>query len=264
MLGDFPLNEADLFPETSPPAVEAGVIGWDGEDDVADVGTEANGGVTLIRVQLFRGKDATSDVKPGVAQGHRILARMNGFPLWAIPPKGMQCYVMFPSGFESAPGAGVIAALPGANPFVQFAKTRTKLDVGEDQDLVLKGRSVTISSYDNDFIAVGPDSGIIMSDHLGNMVQIKDGQILITVADGDPPDAKTVVRLKTDSLELLQKNSGGNIAGVKLENLEVTVVGAIFKALTAGGCLGKFASLPTGIQYSVAPGTMSATWSVQP
>jgi hypothetical protein len=264
MLGELPINESDLFPHGTPPAVEAGMIGWEDEEEVADVGVEGNGGVTLIRVQLYRGKDATSDVKPDEAQGHKILARLNGFPFWCIPPKGLQCYVMFPGGFESTPGAGVIAALPGANPFVQFSKTRAKLDVGEDQDLVIKGRSVTLSTYDNDFIVVGPDSGIMMSDHLGNMVQIKDGQILIAVADGDPPDAKTVIRLKVDNMELLQKNAGGNIAGVKLANLEVTVVGSVFKALTAGGCLGKAASLLTGVQYSVVPGTMSATWSVQP
>lgn len=264
MLGDLPLNESDLFPNASPPAIEAGIIGWEDDEEVADVGTSDNGGVTLIKVQLFRGKDATSDVKPGIAQGHKLLARMNGWPLWAIPPKGLQCYVMFPSGFELSVGAGVIAGLPGANPFVQFSKTRSKLDMGQDQDLVIKARSVTISSYDNDFIVVGPDSGIMMSDHLGNMVQIKDGQILIAVASGDPPDAKTVVRLKTDSLELLQKAAGGNMCGVKLADLEVSVVGSVFKALTAGGCLGKAATIATGVQYSVVPGTMSATWSVQP
>lgn len=263
MLGELPLNESDLFPEAGgPPAVEAGIIGWDGEDEVADVGDDSNGGVTLIRVQLFRGKDATSDVKPGVAQGHRILARMNGWPLWAIPPKGLQCYVMFPSGFEEAPGAGVIAALPGANPFVQFSKTRTKLDVGEGQDLVLKGRSVTLSSYENHFLSVGPEVGVLMSHPGGHAIQIHENQVRIWVSKDD--DAKSLIVLSQDKIEVLQKAAGGNIASIVLSEEEAIVLGKVFKALTAGGVLGAAASAITGVQYSVAPGTMSATWSTQP
>lgn len=261
------INELELFPadRTADPGVEVGTVGWDGEDEHADVGTQENGGVTLIKVQLYRGKDSTSDVKPGVAQGHKILARLNGYPLWVIPPRGLECMVLFPGGFATTPGAGVIVALPGANPYVQFSKTRAKLDVGEDTDLVIKGRSITLSTYENDFIAVGPDSGIMLCDRDGNMMQIKDGQITIAVADeGSPPDAKTVIKLSETALDLAQKTASGNMAGIRLENLEVTVLGAVFKALTAGGVLGKLASAPTGIQYSVAPGTMSATWSVQP
>jgi len=263
MLGEFPLNESDLFSgEAGPPAVEAGIIGWDGEDDVADVGDETNGGVTLIRVQLFRGKDATSDVKPNVAQGHKILARMNGWPLWAIPPKGLQCYVMFPSGFETAPGAGVIAALPGANPFVQFSKTRTKLDVGADQDLVFKGRSVTISSYENHFLSVGPEVGVLLSHPDGHAIQIHENQVRIWVSkDGD---AKSLVVLSQDKIEILQKAASDNATVVMLSEEEVVVLGKVFKALTAGGVLGAVASAVTGVQYSAAPGTMSATWSTQP
>ena len=132
-----PLPDSDVLPRPQQAFIEAGTIGWDGDDDVADIGTEDNDGTTLIKVQLFRGIDPTQPPIDGQATGHKILARLSGFPFWAIPPKGMQCFVAFPAGFATTPGAGVIVALPGANPFVQFSSSRAKIDVGRDQDLVI-------------------------------------------------------------------------------------------------------------------------------
>lgn len=258
MLGEFPLNESDLFPEAGPPAIEAGIIGWEDQDDVADMGDDSNGGVTLIRVQLFRGKDATSDVKPGVAQGHRILARMNGWPIWAIPPKGLQCYVMFPSGFGDAPGAGVIAGLPGANPFVQFSKTRAKLDMGEDQDLVLKARSITLSTYGNDYIVVGPDTGIRIATSKGHTIELKDDQLTAAIV-GTDLNVKTCLSLNLSEASLICKSAAPPEASVSCQDGSVTI--SAKETSLAGGAvtLGAGASPATPVLVGSPPGVPSSS-----
>lgn len=254
----IPLPELFGGPGSTPAVIEAGTIGWDSEADVADMGTEANDGTTLVRVQLFRGKDPTADVQPGVAQGHKILARLNGFPFWCVPPRGLQCYVAFPAGFGLTPGAGVIIALPGANPFVQFSKSRAKLDVGPEMDLVIKARSITLSTYDNDFVAIGPDSGIMISDHNGNVVQMKDDQIVIAVAsDGD---AKTILRLTPELLSLAQKAANGVVAGLNLKDGDVVPAGANFQAYTAGLNLGPAATAATPAIIGVGTAAVVTAW----
>jgi len=260
MLPESPLNLQDVLggPER-PPAVEAGTIGWDGEADVADQGTEANGGTTLVRVTLYRGKVPTDEVKAGVAQGHRILARLNGWPFWAIPPAGLQCYVMFPSGFETTVGAGVIAALPGANPFVQFSKTRAKIDVGEDQDLVIKARSVTISTYDNDYIAVGPNSGIRCADHDGNLFRLKDGVFRVAII-GEDGNAKTVLQLSLDDLRMAHKNGAGLQSMIKLKGGSATMQADREGAIASGSVmLGGAASPARPVLVGSPPGVPSTS-----
>lgn len=265
-------SDHELLPRNLPPIIEAGTIGWVDDDEHADLGTSDNDGTTLIKVQLFRGIDPLKEPDPdGRAQGHKIIARLSGFPFWAIPPKGMQCFVAFPGGFATTPGAGVIFALPGANPFVQFSPTRAKIDVGRDQDLVIKGKSVTLVMHNpddpdgqEDFISISKEGGIQMGSRDGLGVVIKDGTINLFVPDASG-DAKTVLRLSKDAIEAVQKDSSDTVAMLKIAEKDVTVCGAQFLAATAGGALGTAASMANGIAYGVGlmlP--MSATWTVSP
>lgn len=266
-------SASDILPRALPPIIEAGTIGWLDDDEHADLGTQDNDGTTLIKVQLYRGIDPLKEPHPdGRAQGHKIVARLSGFPFWAIPPKGMQAFVAFPGGFATTPGAGVIIALPGANPFVQFSESRAKIDVGRDQDLVIKGRSVTLVMHNpddpdgqEDFISISPEGGIQMGSRDGLGVVIKDGSINLFVPDASG-DAKTVLRLSKDALEVVQKDASDGVAMLKLAEQEVTVCGAQFLAATAGGALGMAASVASGVAYGVAGpvNTMSTTWTVSP
>lgn len=267
------LPDSDAIPRQPTPLIEAGTIGWEGDSDVAELGSADNDGTTLVKVQLYRGIDPLQEPSAdGSAQGHKILARLSGFPFWAIPPKGMQCFVAFPAGFATTPGVGVIIALPGANPFVQFSASRAKIDVGRDQDLVIKGRSVTLVMHNpddpngqEDFISISPEGGLQMGSRDGLGVVIKDGTINLFVPDGD--DAKSVLRLSKSAIELVNKDSGGTVAMVKVAEQDVTVCGGQFVAATAGGALGMGAgTAATGVAYGVAGpvNTMSATWTVSP
>lgn len=238
-------------------AIEAGMIGWDDESEVALMGTEDNDGTTLIKVQLFRGIDPLREPN-GRAQGHKILARLSGFPFWAIPPKDMQCFVGFPAGFGTTPGAGVIIALPGANPFVQFSETRAKIDVGRDQDLVIKGRSVTLVMHNpddpdgqEDFISITPQGGIQMGSRDGLGVVIKDGTINLFVPD-DSNDVKTVLRLSKDFVDICQKNASDKSILVQIGNEKFVVQGKAFEALTSSGVLG-FSEGATPLPIALGP-----------
>lgn len=257
------LPDSDVLQKPQIPFVEAGTVGWDGEDDVADLGSEDNDGTTLIKVQLFRGIDPTREPVENQALGHKILARLSGFPFWAIPPKGMQCYVAFPAGFATTPGAGVIIALPGANPFVQFSATRAKIDVGRDQDLVIKGRSVTLVMHNpddpdgqEDFISITKEGGIQMGSRDGLGVVIKDGAISLFVPDSSDA-VKSVVTLNKDEIALVQ---GAGSAIFKLVDGEIQLFGANVQMPTAGVNLGVAATATTGAAYATGGPSALAAW----
>ena len=213
-------NESDLI-GAAPTAMslELGVVGWD-EDDSADLGQNADG-VTLVEVTLLRGGDPVVEFETGKVAGHRILARLSGFPFWAIPPRGMQVLVAFPGGFGETPGAGVIIGCPGPNPAVQFSKTRDKLDVGPEKDLVIKARSITLSTYDNRFLAIGPDTGTLMGDSDGTTVKIKDRTVSIMVPNEDGKAASMLI-LSLDSIQMVL--AGAKIASLKLKDGNLTSI----------------------------------------
>lgn len=255
------INFADLFGQdsTEPASLEVGTVGWDNDAEQADLGTQQNDGTTLVKVQLFRGKDPTSDITPGRGQGYRIYARLNGWPFWAIPPKGMQCVVGFPAGFATTPGAGIILALPGPNPFVQFSKTRAKVDVGPDMDLVVKAHSVTLSTYDNDYIVIGPDAGIRLADHNGNSILLKNGKMRVSICEGDPPEGKVVLEVALGALRLGHKSAGGQcmlkMAGGKATLMAGTELALVGSAVSLGGA----ASPATPVMVGPNPGRPSTS-----
>jgi hypothetical protein len=199
-------NEHDLFGGGRDDLLlfEPGTVGWDDADDHVDLGTADNDGATLIRVTLFRGRDPSVPLTPGVAQGHKVLAQLGG-GFFRVPPKATRVMVGFPTAFATSPGACVIVCTLERSPVMQFSATKAKLDVGPDQDLVFKARSVTISDYDNRFLHVGPD-GVMLQDEAGNAVVMMKGAILSFVADGG--DAKSLLQITKDEVSLLQKTVG--------------------------------------------------------
>lgn len=179
--------------------LEWATVGWDDKDDWFDVNTDESDGVTLVRVQTYAGRVRGEPITPGVAAGHQYLAQIAG-PMWRIPRKGERCILAIPSGMEETAGAAVILAFFGKAPSDQYSKTRAKLDYGEDYDLVIKARSITISDYDNRFLAIGPDSGIVVQDKDGSGVIVKDGAIAIFTSDGSA--MKSLVQLTNDDINL--------------------------------------------------------------
>jgi hypothetical protein len=107
-----PANEQDLVgtpDEYAPTIFERGITGWDDAEDWFELGDETNGGLTVVRVQLFKGRDPNTPPKTGVAQGHRVLVALSdGF--FRIPPKGSECIVAFPGGDVQTAGAGILLA----------------------------------------------------------------------------------------------------------------------------------------------------------
>ena len=225
------LNEQDLFRAPDEPLVfEPGVVGWDDTDEHADLGTPDNDGNTLVRVTLFRGRQSGTPPPPaGQADGHRVLAQLGG-GFFRVPPKGTRVMVGFFTAFATAPGAAVILGTLERAPDAQFSATKAKIDVGADTDLVLKGRSVTITDYGNRFLHVGPE-GVMLQDDKGNGVVMQNGAILIFVADAG--DAKTLVQLTKDEVGVLQKDSGF----VKLKGGSATVFANKSAAVVAGNVM---------------------------
>lgn len=98
------------------PICERGTVGWAGDDEVADLGSDANGNATYIKVTLASGAASGKPVADdGGANGHQILCRVS-MPLYFIPPKGTPCYVLFPEGLSESPGTGLILPIAGPHP----------------------------------------------------------------------------------------------------------------------------------------------------
>ncbi len=82
--------------------------GWDDTDDLFFAGTMEDDGHTLVRCQLYSGRDITKDHTPDRAQGTKLVCHVADHV--AVPPKGASLYVIFPHGMEGVAGAGVIVA----------------------------------------------------------------------------------------------------------------------------------------------------------
>jgi hypothetical protein len=240
-------NEHDLFRGDEEPLVfEPGTVGWHDVDEHVDLGSSDNDGNTLVRVTLFRGRDTSTPPKNGVAQGHQVLAQL-GSGFFRVPPKGTRVMVGFPSAFATTPGAAVIVSTLERSPDAQFSATKAKIDVGPDQDLVLKARSITITDYDDRFLHLGPD-GVMLQDEAGNGVVMMNGAILIFVADGG--DAKTLIQLTKDELGLLQKDTGF----IKLKSKNITLfANQSASVLAANVMLGTKATPASPARYGPAP-----------
>lgn len=197
---------------------EKGTIGWEGDTDLHyDINQDADDGVTLVKVQLFRGRVPGTTAKTDAAQGHKILARLSSQHggMWSIPRKGKQCIVEFAGGFNMTPGTGVITAIAGAYINDQFKEDREIWDAGADRDVLIKGRRVAIQGYDGSFIAISPEAGIQVVDKDGNGVCIQSGTVTIFGSSGSPPDAQTCIVVKAGEVSLQDKAAGGSFISLK-------------------------------------------------
>lgn len=188
--------------------VMMGSIGWEGEDDYVFFGTGDDDGYTLVRVQLFEGRDVTKPINPKRAQGTKIICHLSG-GLFRCPKKDTRVYVICPKGMDNVPGAGVIVATVEKSPTSQFNKDRAVLDFGDDTHVVIKGKSVAIQSPDNEFISVGSPrsggtSGITFQakDGSGGVIQV--GVVSWFIASGG--FAQTIIQMTPTNVECLVKD----------------------------------------------------------
>lgn len=250
---ELPADADVLGPREDLLLFEPGTVGWDGIDPHFDT----EDGVTLVRVTLVRGRHPSTALTPDVAQGHQVLCRIGG-GLFRIPKKGTAVMVGFPTAFSTHPAAGVIVCTTEASPSIQFSETKAKLDVGPDTDLVIKGKSVTITDYDNRFLHVGAD-GVMMQDENGNGLLLSGGALVLFVADSG--DAKTVIQLTKSELSLLQKDTGF----VKLTGGNATIfANASAGLLGANVSIGAKATALTPALTGTPPGVPSTSVFVSP
>ncbi len=135
----------DLFPPPPTGQIEIGTVGWADADDWFEVGAVGEDtGYTMVRVQLYRGKQAGTPVKAGIGQGYKMLCHIAS-NIGRIPPKGTRCYVAVPHGYDGLVGAGVIIATVEKNNVDQLKQGRAVLDYGDDE-LLIKAKSITLQS----------------------------------------------------------------------------------------------------------------------
>jgi hypothetical protein len=191
--------------------IEVGSIGWEDEDDYFFLGDDSNDGHTLVRVQLFRGRDPTKPLSKTRAQGMKILCHLSG-GLFRIPQKDTRVYVAIPKGMERLPGAGVIfATVEKSSPDGRLDKDRAVLDFGDEMHLVIKAKSVAIGDTAGNFIAAGaPRSGgpsgltFQASDGTGGVIQ--EGVVSWFVASGGL--AKSIIQMTPSKIECMHADGG--------------------------------------------------------
>jgi hypothetical protein len=228
--------------QLEPLVFEPGIVGWNDGGKHYD----ADDGVTLVKVTLFRGRDATQPLKPGQAGGQRVLCRIGG-GLFRIPKPGTGVMVGFPSWGSAMPGAGLIVSTVEQSPDIQFSERKAKMDLGDEVDLVIKARSITLSDYGNRFLHIGPDGGIQVQEADGTGILIKDGSIVICSAEGGA--MKTVIIVSKDALQATQ--ASGNVINVKGGN--VTMLGQQCSMVFGSMKLGAAATPATPAHYGPAP-----------
>jgi len=207
----IPNASNNFAPESSGAQIVTGTVGWEGDAEFVDFGTDENKGYTFVKVQLFDGmRDTTKPLTPELGQGTKIICHLSG-SLFRIPKKGTRVFVAIPDGMENVTGAGVIFATIEKSPTSQFAKDRVVVDYGSDVHVVIRGKSVALQSTENDFVSVGtPRSGgaagvtISCSSGTGAVFQAKVASLF--VASGGA--AKTCLQM-TDSHVECMSDSGG-------------------------------------------------------
>lgn len=242
-----------------------GTVGWDDGADHFDL--DDTSGVTLVKVTLFKGHNATTDGEKTTARarGTRILCRI-GAPLFNVPPDGAQVVVAMPADRMLVPGGGVIISQVIASPGTQFSATKAKMDFGPDFDLVIKARTITLTDYEDRYLTIGPKFGFKIGDADANGCQLKNDQWLFYTTDGAAtPTAVTTFQLSRDNGIGFFHNDGKKTA-MSMKGGEWIGIGDSFKAMFGAGYLGVATTpVPTaGIAYSIAgpANVVSPSWYV--
>ncbi len=190
------------------PQIFHGQVGWLGEDKYYDIGDESNDGHTLVRVQLYSGRDTTEPLIPHRAQGMKIVCQLSG-QLYRIPPVGTRVIVAAPYGLDGA-GNGVIIATqelsPNATNSVALKASRVSMDF-PGQDLVISAKSVTIRDYENDFVSVG--KGVTVQSSNGSGMLVKNTAIAMFLSDGSVGGgaATSTIMMDTTGIKLVNGTS---------------------------------------------------------
>lgn len=193
-----------------------GTIGWAGDAwaDVAELGDGTNGpgGVTLVRVTLFKGRDITERPKKGIAQGRPVRAVL-GWPVTVIPELNALVQVTFPGGDLETPGNGALTFIARPASTEQFAVGRALLDVGPNISLTVKGAWTQMTHWGpgaRAWVGVGPVAGgavgVYACDDKAGAVQVTGG--VVTALGSDGSAAKTQLTLGGTEAKLALLNQG--------------------------------------------------------
>ncbi len=247
-----PLDELLVLKVPEPPAIANGTIGWDGVEKAADIDTTADDGVTLVRVTLHSGApQGAPTAASGAANGQQILCRIT-WPLWVIPPKGMQCLVAFPDGLTRTPGAGIIFACTGRGPATELARGVAVLDL-PNHDLMIDTRSTTILNEVGDSLSL-TDGGFKAMTYNGSLISLKDSEMIAQMYDGNKA---TKASLSMNEDEVILMNCGAN-AGCKFVSAGPVFVGGVFQMnYTTSISFGIGASAATKVMVGPTIGTAS-------
>jgi hypothetical protein len=235
--------------------VEAGTVGWYDDAEYYETATGADGqSVALVKVQLYRGRPAWDDVSDR-GRGYPVKVRVNGWPIWSVPPKGTEVLVAFPGGDADTPGNGVIIACPSDNPPNQFGRTQVKFDPGKEHSVVIKGKKVTVTMHaptgtgTEDFFSINPESGLQIIDKSGNGLIIKDGNISVHLVDASKA-VDTAIMLTSKAINFVTEKA----VRLSLTKALAAISGNEFTALAGRIALGAGAALPV-MTGSYSPST---------
>lgn len=250
--------------------VEMGTVGWDDGTDDLDQGSTGNDGNTLIKVQLFRGKDPATPPKPGVAQGIKLLCQISSmFGIYWIPPAGTRVLVAIPAGMSQTQGAALIIAAYQTSPTAQFVPGRVMWDVGSSTHVLIKAESVTAQSYASpaQYIGVGQPMaggapGIYLVDETGSGITVQSGVIGTFASSGG--DAKVLIQVTASGLDVM--NKPGNSQFKMDSSGNFVFLGNQFQVPCGGGFFGvnAIAANFAGIFTVLSPTTAvpSAHWLI--
>ena len=88
--------------------LSVGTIGWASDGGNAySLGNAENGGISLVNVTMFRGKDPTTKLVSGVGQGQRIMCQL-GQSMISMPSYGARVLVAMPDPNPMTPGHSVV------------------------------------------------------------------------------------------------------------------------------------------------------------
>ncbi len=225
-----------MFHDYPTATIEIGSIGWEDDDGHFDLGDKTNDGFTLVKVQLFRGRDVTQPLNPKRAQGIRLTCHIDGGR--RIPPKDTRCYVVVPPGMEDVPGAGLIVGTVEKTLDGRLDGDRAVLDYG-DQHVVIKGKSVTIQGNDGSFVGAGEPrsggaAGVAIQGPDGSGLTLQDGVVGMYVNSGG--DMPSVAELTVNGINIVYKGGAQFVldpTGFALTSPQMGIIGPSILALGA-------------------------------